>query len=86
MPLGFAYARLRGVAKARLIYEAAVTGLFLSMACELYQVFSPVRYPSMTDVLLNIIGAFAGAAIAIRWAATPSGDASKCLEIDKRTG
>ena len=71
MPLGFAYARVRRIAGATFMYEAAFIGLFLSMTCELYQVFSPVRYPSMTDVLMNTIGAFAGASIARKWVVTP---------------
>ncbi len=41
-------------------------GLFLSVSSELYQVFSPVRIPSMTDVLMNTTGALAGAYIAAR--------------------
>ena len=63
MPLGVAYARLRAVAGVRPMWEAALLGLSLSMTCELYQVFSPVRFPSMTDVLTNTIGAFSGASI-----------------------
>ena len=46
--------------------EAALAGLLLSVICELYQVFSPVRFPSMTDVLMNTIGALAGASIAVK--------------------
>jgi glycopeptide antibiotics resistance protein len=75
IPLGLAYARVRGV-RATLLYEAALGGLFLSMTCELYQVFSPVRYPSMTDVLVNTIGALTGASIARKWSA-PRGDSSE---------
>jgi glycopeptide antibiotics resistance protein len=64
IPLGFAYARVREVARVKLICEAALAGLLLSMTCECYQVFSPVRFPTMTDVLMNTIGALAGASIA----------------------
>ena len=63
LPLGFAYARVRATPGGKLMHEAALVGLVLSLICELYQVFSPVRYPSMTDVLMNTLGAFAGAAI-----------------------
>jgi len=66
IPLGFAYARVRPVPGIKLICEAALVGLLLSVACELYQVFSPVRFPSMTDVLMNTIGASAGASFAVK--------------------
>jgi len=66
IPLGFAYARVRGAPRVKLLCEATLAGLLLSVACELYQVFSPVRFPSMTDVLMNTIGALAGASIAVK--------------------
>ena len=77
MPLGFAYARMRAVPGVRLISEAGFVGLLLSLTCEFYQVFSPVRFPTMTDVLMNTIGALAGATIAANSLAklrTPHGD------------
>jgi glycopeptide antibiotics resistance protein len=67
VPLGFAYARVRGQAGVRSMCEAALVGVAVSMTCELYQVFSPVRYPTMTDILMNCIGAFSGASIAGRY-------------------
>ena len=66
IPFGFAYARVRAVPAMSLMSEAAFVGLLLSLTCELYQVFSPVRFPSMTDVLMNTIGASAGASIAAK--------------------
>lgn len=66
IPLGFAYARVRAVPAIKLICEAALVGLLLSVTCELYQVFSPVRFPTMTDVLMNTIGALAGASFAVK--------------------
>jgi glycopeptide antibiotics resistance protein len=63
IPLGLAYAKLRALDGMKPVCEAALVGLLLSLTCELYQVFSPVRYPSMTDVLMNTIGALAGAAL-----------------------
>jgi glycopeptide antibiotics resistance protein len=66
MPLGFAYARVRGAHRVTFAVEAAIMGLMLSLTCEFYQVFSPVRFPSMTDVVMNTIGAFVGALIAGR--------------------
>lgn len=77
MPLGFAYVRMRAVPGVRLISEAGFVGLLLSLTCEFYQVFSPVRFPTMTDVLMNTIGALAGATIAAKSLAklrTPHGD------------
>jgi VanZ family protein len=67
VPVGFAYARMRGIAGVRATCEAALVGVAVSMTCELYQVFSPVRYPTMTDILTNSIGAFGGALIAGRY-------------------
>ena len=63
IPLGFAYAKVRGGAGVTLIFESVSVGLLLSVTCELYQVFSPVRFPSMTDVLTNSLGALVGAKI-----------------------
>ena len=64
LPLGFSYARLQRSAVTKTIFEAALVGLFLSMSCEFYQVFSPVRFPTMTDVSMNTLGALAGALLA----------------------
>jgi VanZ family protein len=66
LPLGWAYAKVRAAHGIKPVYVAALVGLLLSLTCEFYQVFSPVRYPSMTDVLMNTIGALAGAALAAR--------------------
>ena len=65
LPLGFSYSKVRWSSGVTLI-EAAVIGLCVSLSCELYQVFSPVRFPTMTDVLMNTMGALAGASIAAR--------------------
>lgn len=67
LPLGFSYARLRRSSVTKMIFKAALAGLFLSMSCEFYQVFSPVRFPTMTDVCMNTLGAFAGALLATRY-------------------
>jgi VanZ family protein len=66
LPLGFAYVRVRAVGGMTSIFEAGVSGLLLSGMCELYQVFSPVRFPTMTDVLMNTVGALLGAWIAAK--------------------
>ena len=64
IPLGFAYVRMRAVPGMTSIHQAAIVGLLVSLTCELYQVFSPVRYPTMTDVLMNTVGALVGALLA----------------------
>ena len=66
IPLGFAHAKVRAVPSLKSICEAALVGIVLSVTCELYQVFSPVRFPTMTDVLMNTIGALAGASCAVK--------------------
>ncbi|HTL62080.1 MAG TPA: VanZ family protein [Nitrospira sp.] len=71
VPLGFAYARMQGTYHLKFVGEAAIVGFLLSVACEFYQIFSPVRFPSMTDVVMNTIGAFAGALIAGKSLASP---------------
>ena len=64
IPLGFAYAKVRPAAGVKRLCGAAMLGLLLSLAAELYQVFSPVRVPTMTDVLMNTVGALIGASLA----------------------
>jgi VanZ family protein len=71
VPLGCAYAGMRAATGGRLVGEAALAGLGVSLTCELYQVFSPVRFPSMTDVLINTVGALLGASIAVKSLARP---------------
>jgi glycopeptide antibiotics resistance protein len=72
IPFGVAYARVRGITGAKSAYEAVLAALSLSIACEFYQIFSPVRFPSMTDVLTNTIGAVAGASLAGKSAGSSS--------------
>lgn len=73
IPFGFFYAKAQAAPGVTSMWGAALSGLLLSVACELYQVFSPVRFPSMTDVLMNTIGASAGAWTAGRyWAKVES--------------
>ena len=55
--------RVRTSTGVKSMCEAAIVGLVLSISCEFYQVFSPVRFPTMTDVVTNAIGALAGASI-----------------------
>ena len=64
LPLGFSYVRIRSSTTIKSMLEAGLLGLLLAGSCELYQVFSPVRFPTMTDVLTNTLGALGGASIA----------------------
>lgn len=47
----------------KVLYEAALLGLLLSMTVDHYQIFSPARLPTMTDVLMNTVGALLGASL-----------------------
>lgn len=66
VPLGFAYVKARSSSKPRVIVEAGCVAALLAVGCEFYQVFSPVRFPSMTDVVSNAAGAFMGGFIGRR--------------------
>lgn len=63
IPLGLAYVTMRSSSVPRLIMEAGLLSLLLSVGCEFIQIFSPFRYPSMTDVVTNSVGGLLGAAI-----------------------
>lgn len=62
-PLGYVFP-LRG--RAGRLAAACSAGLLLSLVMETTQVWSHVRFPSATDLLLNVVGCAAGAMIAIR--------------------
>ena len=59
-PLGFF---LAGQWRNRpfVIGRVLICGAALSACGEFYQVFCPIRYPSVTDVMNNSLGAFLGA-------------------------
>jgi hypothetical protein len=63
-PLGYFITRGR---PRRRVWWAVLYGLLLSMATELTQVYSHSRFPSMTDVCTNTIGAWLGALAGQRW-------------------
>jgi VanZ family protein len=56
------FPRLRG---GRAFWLGAVVPALFSVAVELLQLFLPGRLPSMVDVAMNVLGATAGAAIAV---------------------
>jgi len=68
VPLGYLLASLRGRRSAAL---AVLGPALLSLALELSQVWSHERFPSATDVLMNLLGAVLGAALS--WQRTRAG-------------
>ncbi len=64
-PFGCLYVLTRLAATGRVLLEAIALAALLSLGAELYQVFSHVRVPSMTDVVSNLAGATVGAALAL---------------------
>lgn len=64
LPLGYSYVRGRSLVTGQVLLEAIALAALLSLGAELYQVFSHVRVPSMTDVVSNLTGATIGAALA----------------------
>jgi VanZ family protein len=69
VPLGVSYCKARMAPQPRVIVEAGVLAAVLAAGCEFYQIFSPVRFPSMTDFMTNTAGALAGAFTAGRFRA-----------------
>jgi VanZ family protein len=64
-PLGWLYARWVATSRARMAAGAIGLAVLLSVSTETTQVYSHGRFPSMTDVILNVGGALAGA-LAVR--------------------
>jgi glycopeptide antibiotics resistance protein len=71
-PLGYL---LSGLGGRRRTVLAVVTALSLSLALEASQVWSHVRFPSATDVLMNVIGAAVGATLS--WQRTRTDEGSR---------
>lgn len=66
MPLGFLIGMLVSTIsneRRKIILFACVAGFVFSISIELLQVYQPGRFSSVTDVLSNICGAYAGAVI-----------------------
>ena len=67
VPLGFVLAALfrsmGGVIRRFALYLAAVGGGAVSLVIELTQVYMPTRCSQLSDLVLNIAGAMAGAAL-----------------------
>jgi VanZ family protein len=66
VPLGMSVVCSGIVPRRFAIVQAGLLALMLATACEFYQIFSPVRYPTMTDVATNVLGGVIGAAIGSR--------------------
>ena len=60
VPLGWWWARRAPARLARPLGGAIVTAFVLSVACEWSQVYSHGRFPSATDVSMNVLGAALG--------------------------
>ena len=70
--LVWVFTAARGVPVRGLVVEAAGTGLVLSGAVEITQLFSRIRTPSVLDVMTNTAGAACGAFVTfllVRWLA-----------------
>lgn len=57
-------------ARGRRARRAIAAAALVSMATELIQLYGAGRYPSATDIVVNVAGAAAGAACLRRWRAT----------------
>lgn len=69
LPLGFVYQLSRQDRERARWVQALVAGLTLSATIEIAQVFEPGRYPSLSDLITNALGAALGAwmgALAVR--------------------
>ena len=62
-PYGFLFG-VQAASTRRPVALAVGSAAILSISTELTQIFSNSRFPSMTDVVCNTIGAFAGAYLA----------------------
>jgi glycopeptide antibiotics resistance protein len=69
VPFGWSYAgRKRGMSG---VLQGAVLGIAVSVGAEATQLFSTLRYPSATDVLMALTGTLAGDAAAALWNLRP---------------
>lgn len=66
VPFGWSVACSGVARRTPAVVRAGLLALLLAGSCELYQVFSPFRYPTMTDVVTNVSGSLIGAAIGCR--------------------
>ncbi len=66
VPFGWSVACTGFASRQSTVARAGLLALLLSGSCELYQVFSPFRYPTMTDIVMNVAGSLIGAAIGSR--------------------
>jgi glycopeptide antibiotics resistance protein len=66
VPLGFLGMRALGGRGLRTAVVVGCLGLGLSTGAELFQVFTLHRYPTMTDICTNTIGALCGTLLGYR--------------------
>ena len=65
MPFGYWFAEQRPTAGRR-VWRAVAAAAAISLATEYTQLYSHSRFPSLTDVTNNVVGAFIGAVLATR--------------------
>ena len=65
-PFGYLYLRSRIRAQKLMILEVVLLAALLSASLEIYQVYCHGRFPSVTDVTMNVIGGVIGATLALK--------------------
>jgi glycopeptide antibiotics resistance protein len=60
VPLGFTYMRARPCFHKPDVLKAVFLAAMVSVSCETYQIYCHGRFPSMTDLTVNVIGALFG--------------------------
>ena len=65
MPFGYlGVSILSSQSRLTRIVFVTIMALILSMGIEVYQFFNPYRYPTVTDIIMNVSGAIVGAGTA----------------------
>ena len=64
-PFGYLYVQCRPRVGKTVVLSTALLAALLSASTELLQVFSHNRIPSMTDIIMNVLGSTTGATIAL---------------------
>ena len=70
IPLGFSLSALfgvRGLSRQRVLILTLAACFGLSLLIEITQTYSAVRFPTITDVVANVLGAFLGARLFEMW-------------------
>ena len=65
-PFGYLYLQSRIRAQKLMILEVVLLAALLSTSLEIYKVYCHGRFPSVTDVMMNVIGGVIGATVALK--------------------